>query len=171
MSEENEVIELEEQTDSVEQASEKPKKSRRGWLIAIVVVLVFAGFAWYYYYGPCGITTTQEALEELADISDDFMRQASIADSTPRISLSGPIMTMQNTYEDLNDLEVPGCLEEVKYDMLTGMYYTMNGYLAFMSSEEDQVINDKFEDAAKYIIKAERKLREVQDCIPFCSGP
>ena len=66
------------------------------------------------------------------DIYSRWKSAESLAGASSRISLSGPVMNMQNIKHEVDVLVVSKCMLTAKANMAAGMDSIINGYIAFM---------------------------------------
>jgi len=74
-----------------------------------------------------------------------------IANSTSRISLSGPISNLQNIRREVSNLDYPVCAQFVYQHALEYMNSTIEGFLSFMSDDPDSVVNKHFDTASNQL--------------------
>jgi len=73
-----------------------------------------------------------------------------VADSTARMSLSGPIAELQTIKREASAYKPPECFAEAHTKLLKYMDATIDGYLAFMADKGDVSVNSLFEMADIY---------------------
>lgn len=66
------------------------------------------------------------------DIYSRWKSAEALASPTSRISLSGPVMNMQNIKHEVDALVVSKCILTPKANLSAGMDSIINGYIAFM---------------------------------------
>lgn len=141
---------------------------KRVLLVGLVVALVLAGGgAWYYYEGPCGLNVIHRATEELGNL-EEWDDAYDVAASTSRISLAGPISDLQSAMRDVENLEVPGCLAQVKFYRLAGMDLAIAGFLSFMSQADDETVSGLFTQSRVRFARMQISIDDVLKCAPFC---
>lgn len=112
----------------------------------------------------CGPSCDVEGYRETVDpYLEDWDDTNAIASSTARINLSGPVGEMQDIKRDVEDLEVDPCLEDAHADLVTYMERTIDAYIAFMSNEDDELIQMTMETAESYLLRYDRALRDLQE--------
>lgn len=75
----------------------------------------------------------------------------SLAGSTSRIALSNVVGQMQAVHRDAERMSPPSCADFAHKYLLKHMSLTIDGMLAFMAQEDDDVVNAKMEEAAEYL--------------------
>lgn len=73
-----------------------------------------------------------KAAAALAQNHRKWVDTSELASSTSRLSLSGPVATLQSILRDSEAVLVPPCLSDAKTKLLTGMRLDIDGYLTFM---------------------------------------
>lgn len=112
----------------------------------------------------CGPTCTQQGYIEItSDIEEQWHDALDIANSTARMSLSGPIGDMQQIIRDYKKLEVPECYSSTHGLFIDSYEQTVDAFLAFMSSEEDSVVQSRFRASENTFDRAMRELWKLPD--------
>jgi hypothetical protein len=139
-------------------------------IIALVVLVLFAGggFAWYYFQGPCGTIKVDRAATELLDADSRFTDAFSIANATPRISLDGPLGELQEIRRDTVRIQVPACLENAQEILVGSMETTIDGFIAFMNQESDTEVTMHFVNAGSQLGLALDEIEAIKACAPTC---
>jgi hypothetical protein len=144
----------------ISQADNHPKKqsTSRILLIILAVVLIFAIIVGTFYLlggkkllvkvEPCYVQSSEFATK-LQTYFDDWDDANSVAGSTSRIALSGPLMQLQTIRREVSDMVAPNCSAGVQLMMINYMDKVIDSYLAFMSQESDSVVTQKMQDANK----------------------
>lgn len=104
------------------------------------------------------LTSTLKAVDNLVAKWEDATKLAS---TTARMSLSGPVSSLQSIKREAEQLTVPPCLDQGKVELVKSMSSTEKGYLVFMRNElrlGDVLAQADFDDAAK-AMEAFRKSR------------
>lgn len=115
---------------------------RRNILVLMLVSLVVAGCGSGGDGGgnPAPVVITEannkaaydKAVLPFNDIYSRWKSAEALAGSTSRISLSGPVMNMQNIKHEVDALVVSKCMLTPKANLSAGMDSIINGYIAFM---------------------------------------
>lgn len=95
------------------------------------------------------LTVAMKAVDDLVARWEDAIKLAS---TTSRISLSGPVASLQSIKRDAEQLTVPPCLDQGKVELVRSMSSTEKGFLVFMRNElrlGDVLAQGDFEEAAK----------------------
>ncbi len=87
-----------------------------------------------------------KGMKELKLLEKRWYDAINLAESTPRISLSGPISTLQSISRDLEATEVSECLGEAKASLSVAMANMVQANLDFMDQHE-QTANTLAEEA------------------------
>lgn len=95
------------------------------------------------------LSTALKAVDDVVARWNDALKLAS---TTSRISLSGPVASLQSIKRDAEQLTVPPCLDQGRVDLVRSMSSTEKGFLVFMRNElrlGDVLAQGDFEEAAK----------------------
>jgi hypothetical protein len=122
----------------------------------------------YQYYGPCGVTKVKDSLKEISDIMNRWEDAESIASSTSRVSLSGPVADLQAIQRDAEKLTMPGCMTPIKEKLTHAMEYSIKGYLAFMQEATDSTVGIYFDQAGSDMAELADLILVVKACAPNC---
>lgn len=95
---------------------------------------------------PCS-EQAKEYIKEAEELFDDWDDANRLAGTTSRIALSPVIARLQEIRREASNLQVPECAEKVNDVLLDYMDKTIDGYIAFMSKEDDDKVNDIFDEA------------------------
>lgn len=108
-------------------------------VLATAVVLALGYLGWNAYkksearaeqVQAVAVANTQ--LEKAVKRWSDAM---SLAASTPRVGLAGPIAALQSIRLEVQEMAVPKCLHESRGFLVTGMNAGLEGMLAFMRQD------------------------------------
>ena len=95
------------------------------------------------------------ALKAFDDVVLRWNDAVKVAGTTSRISLSGPVATLQAIRRDAEKITAPPCLDAGKVELLKSMSSTEQGFLVFMRNElklGDVLSKGDFEDAEKAMV-------------------
>jgi hypothetical protein len=146
-----------------------PQQSRTGIVFSVVLlVAIAAAGAWYYFYGPCGINRLQASSKAISSLLTRFSDELQVANSTPRMSLAGPVSNLQQIKRETDDLVVPACLDMAKGYAVGSMVDGINGFIAFMGQEDNSVVTSHLNSATSQAQYFQDELVRVQACAPFC---
>ena len=87
-------------------------------------------------------------VEQLSDIVMEWDDATSIAHSTGRGNLPGPVGELQRIRRETLKIEVPECAESAQVSLAVYMEFTIDGFLAFMRQESDSAVDSEFENAS-----------------------
>lgn len=83
----------------------------------------------------------KDALQESNNAIDDVFARwtdaVNVADSTSRISLSGPVSTLQTIRRDAQAITVAPCMDAAKASLISSMDNTIRGFLEFMTNQHN----------------------------------
>lgn len=137
-------------------------------VLALCLVLAAGAGGWYYYYGPCGVRTVQGATAALNDQLQAYDDAYRIAISTSRISLSGPVSTLQQIQRDTERVEVPACMEPAKGELVSSIDAAVAGFLGFMAQDLDSSVTHQMRTSLDHLDSYNAELEAVLACAPFC---
>jgi hypothetical protein len=147
---------------------EKTMKRIIAVIVSLVVVLGGA-FGWFYMYGPCGVQRVTEAVEQMQVKADEFDDALTVASSTARISLSGPVAQLQTIRRETDNIAVPACLQTAKNLTVSGMQSYIDSLISFMGEVDDFTVNAQMTQGNNYLSQAVAELEDVSVCAPFCN--
>lgn len=97
------------------------------------------------------ITCAEEAssfLGSLSSILGRWQDAIDVANSTSRISLSGPVGELQAIRREVDEQDVPSCANPAKIALVASMDHLIEAFLLFMQEEPDSRINQEFDQSA-----------------------
>ena len=103
-------------------------------LLVLSLALVSCG-------AKCNLEDYTTVVEPLVAEWDDTI---DIANQTPRMSLANVISDLQDIKRQTDNAEIPECFEESHSFLIKSMDFTIEGFLAFMGQEDDDVVSQKF---------------------------
>ena len=89
----------------------------------------------------------KEYLEELERLEEQWFDAVEVADSTSRISLSGPVGELQTIKREIEELEGPECASGAGNALFRHAEYVIEGFLLFMQDEPESLIESEFNKA------------------------
>lgn len=92
-------------------------------------------------------TCAQQAAAFIAQIEPlqrEWDDASTLANTTPRASLSGQIDKLQAIRRKTEDLQAPDCAAAAKQPLVTAMDATVRGYIAFLGQKPDSEVNPLF---------------------------
>jgi hypothetical protein len=93
---------------------------------------------------------TQEYRDQVMQLADKWDSANALANNSPRMQLVTPISSLQNIRNEYNNLTVPECAQKTHASMLNYMDATIDGFMAFLSDEDDNIVNSHFTRADQY---------------------
>jgi len=148
-------------------------RRKLGWLWALLAVVVIVALlagsgAWYYFDGPCGVGQVRAAADQLQLIARRWQDSVTLAGSTSRIALSGPVATMQSVERDTENTPVPKCLEGARTLLTLSMTDAITGFVDFMGQRPDAQVKQDFDRSTSGLTLFANELARVHQCAPFC---
>jgi hypothetical protein len=104
---------------------------------------------------------TQDYLDRIEPLHDEFVDTAELADSTPRIALSPVIQDMQRIAREIEDQAAPDCAADARTQLIGGMDLVIDGYIGFMSEEDDEWVTRDINNGIHYMNKAIGELTDL----------
>lgn len=102
------------------------------------------------------IELTQLLLEEWDD-------QVALTNSTSRVALPAQISELQSIAREFKRLELQECYHPTRDRMVKYMDEIIEGFIAFMSQEEDSVVSNHFKNADQYFESAIREMNKIDE--------
>ena len=94
------------------------------------------------------IDLAEDFLDESGELFDRWFDAIEIADSTPRMSLAGPVGELQAIRREAENLDYPNCAVRVRRLLISVMDHSIEGYLLFMRDEAESRITAEFTQAS-----------------------
>ena len=136
----------------------------------IVILLVAAGVGIFSYTaGPCTTAAVDSASTAIESFNTEFYENVRLGGDTDRINLGPPVMSLKEIQLELEDLDVPVCLEDAKSSALLSMKNAILAFLTFMDPENPEEDVSAYLDLFfEYQTEARLEIERVQKCAPFC---
>lgn len=125
------------------------------WLCIVLLALLLAGCA-QSESAVCA-TQTQNYLDAVNPLIDEFLDTLDVAGSTSRIALSPIVQDMQDIRREVQEIPSPDCAKYEVAELISGMDYFIDGFLSFMSGDES-VANRNLEMGDQAMARAIRAL-------------
>lgn len=106
-------------------------------------------------------TQTQNYLDEIEPLIDEFLDTAELADSTPRIALSPVVGDMQRIAREIEDLSAPDCAVDASVRLISGINLVIDGYIGFMSQEDDEWVSRDIKNGFYHTTEAIKGLTDL----------
>lgn len=139
-----------------------------GSVVGIMVVGALGVYAWYAVYGPCTRSTVDAASTALFEQVAVFEQEYQAAASATPIGLMGPVTSMQQTLWDTREIDVPGCMQLARNELITSMESAIRAFLAVMNDETEQTVQDLLQDSRTHLENFAAELESINKCAPFC---
>jgi len=135
-------------------------------IILVIFFILFVGAAgiggWAMYAASqtCD-KLSAEYLIQIQTIMDEWRDQFTLANSTPRATLSPAIAELQRIKRSTDALVYPECAAKVQTSLVSSMEYTIDGFVLFLGDEPDAQVNSKFESATQFMEWANEAIAEI----------
>lgn len=119
---------------------------------------------------PSPVPCSQQAAAFIAQIEPlarEWDDANTLADSTPRASLSAQIDKLQATRRRATDLQAPDCAVAAKQSLVSAMDATIKGYIAFLAQKTDSEVKPLFTLAANHMDTFQQDMRALQANTPL----
>lgn len=145
---------------------------RARWVVGALVFLVIlaAGrqLALSQLARSCEVEAVKEATAVLVSLTDRFDDvYSSAANGTPT-SLEYPISVMQQTLMDTQQVELPACMENVRYELVGYMDAVIRAFRAYAADEPNANVEANLENSYSHIKDATQELDRIEQCAPYC---
>jgi hypothetical protein len=110
---------------------------------------------------PCNVVA-KDYISQVDAIAADWDSANKLAGSAPRMQLVTPISKLQDIYAQMDELDVPECAQPTHDLLMKYMEATIDGYISFLSDEEDSVVGDHFDKASTYFEEWQTSFTELQ---------
>jgi hypothetical protein len=104
--------------------------------ILIIVVLLVALVPLAGCAAGCSAAAKTRGYDALKDVTETFYDKLDIASNTPRAALGPAISELQDIRNEAEDVEVPGCMETAKTEVVAHMNEEIEASLAFMGDDD-----------------------------------
>ena len=108
----------------------------------------------------CG-PSTSDYQQAASSTLESFMRAYNVAANTPRLGLAVPILSMEESRQEWDRMEVPGCAQTGHLSVSQAMDKYINAFLAFAAQEEDDVVNTFFTSGDLSLAEGQESIAET----------
>jgi len=137
--------------------------------VVLLCAILTASGRVYYFNGPCGVNRVKDAGLALAGQFGAYQGAHDIAVSAARIALAGPAGELQKIYLETEKIEVPGCMEHAKSELVAMMDSDIEVFLVFMSEEASKAdVTALMAQSSEHLEQYKKELKMVRECAPFC---
>lgn len=95
------------------------------------------------------VKQAEQFIGETEELFDEWDDANTLASTTSRIALAGPVGQLQALRRRATDLNPPACAEFVHAELIDYMDETVDTYIAFMSDASDSEMSRRFRDASE----------------------
>jgi len=127
------------------------------YIYALILLAVFSLSA---CAPACDVESYTSAVDPIVSRWQDAV---TVADQTPRMSLSAQINELQSIKRDADAVEVSECLAVAHDSLLSHMEFSIEGYLAFLGEQEDTMIQVLFDNAEHQLKTYQDELAKVNE--------
>lgn len=136
--------------------------------LMIAAVVIAGSSLWNIYFGPCGVALVKASVDDMTKIMEEWTDAIQIAESTPRINLTGPIQELQTIKRKAHFIKVPDCMVEPKKSLILSMENAIEAFIIFMADSDENRTDALFDQAKTNLSTYTTQLQGVQECVPFC---
>ena len=109
---------------------------------------------------PCSVQS-KPFLARLDELAAEWDDATALANSTARVSLSGPVARMQEIRRELDSTLAPSCIARAKSELVRYMSESIEGFLLFMSQAPDYDVTLKFRSASSAMDSAKSYISQM----------
>lgn len=138
---------------------------------SLVLILGLLGGSYYYFYylnGPCGKSRVKTSIASLQALLVRWIDEDQTASQAERGELPGHLTALQKLRSEAEVLDVPGCLDDPRAEMIRAMDASIQGYQLFINRASDAAMNDQFQKANTLFVSFSEKTNQVLACAPYC---
>lgn len=137
---------------------------RKLFLISVLLMVLLTSCGANY----CSKRNVQTYLDAVVPLFTQWNDQLIVANSTGRISLSGPISNLQTTKREFLAIEHPVCLNSAHNSVSKGMNAVIDGFVAFMSNNEINLASTQIKAGSNDIDTGIDSMIAIKKCAPHC---
>jgi hypothetical protein len=106
------------------------------YLLLVISAYVFTPQLYIAYRKHQLQDEQNQGVQQLEPLERRWRDAVTLAGSTSRIALDGPVNIMQSIRRDAQAMEIKGCLSSAKTALVMTMSHTIDGFIAFMGDNE-----------------------------------
>jgi hypothetical protein len=143
---------------------------RRVWTSFGALVLLAAAvglYAFFFVRASCDIAAVERASFLLLHQMDSFDHSYQFATSAAPDKIVRPLAELQQILMDTQTVEVPGCLQAAKTDLVAYMGTVVRAFLAYQAEEAD-LVRDLVGQSDTHYEEFHVEMEQVMECAPWC---
>jgi hypothetical protein len=157
---------------SFEDQSSVKKPQRFAWAVGAVfvllVLLAVGTYTWYSLQRSCDVNAVKDASERLVRQRNRYDHSYQFATSVAQNAVVRPVADLQQILMDTQEVQVPGCMQTAKEELIDYMGIVIRAFLAYGAQEADTTVRDLLDQSNAHYDKFNSELKEVNQCAPFC---
>jgi hypothetical protein len=143
---------------------------RQVWTSIGALVLLAAAvglYAFFFVRASCDITAVERASFLLLHQMERFDHSYQFATSAAPDKVVRPLAELQQILMDTKTVEVPGCLQAAKTDLVAYMGTVVRAFLAYQAQEAD-LVRDLVGQSDTHYEGFYVEMEKVMGCAPWC---
>lgn len=135
---------------------------------ALVLLTAAVGlYALFFVRAACDVPAVERASFLLLHQMERFDHSYQFATSAAPDKVVRPLAELQQIMMDTQTVEVPGCLQAAKEDLVEYMGTVVRAFLAYQALEEDAV-RDLVGQSDTHYEEFHVEMEKVMECAPWC---
>ncbi len=147
----------------------KSLRSLAGRLLALIIVAA-AGtlYARYSLRSSCDVNAVKETSTILVTQQRMYDRVYQVAVTALRNTPDHPVNTLKLILMDTQELDVPGCMQTAKKELVDYMGTVILAFDAYRAGQADANVRDLVQQSDAQYANFRAQLREIDECAPYC---
>ncbi len=141
---------------------------QKGALIVLLLIAAAGTYIWYALRSSCEVQAVKEASTILASQLSMYDRVYQVAVTASRDAPDHPVNTMKQVMMDTQEVEVPGCMQTVKKELVNYMGTVILAFDEYRAGKADATVLDLIKQSDVYYAIYRAELRTVNECAPYC---
>ena len=135
---------------------------------ALVLLAAAMGlYAFFFVRASCDIAAVERASFLLLHQMERFDHSYQFATSAAPDKIVRPLAELQQIQMDTQTVEVPGCLQTAKTDLVAYMGTVVRAFLAYQAQEAD-LVRDLVGQSDTHYEEFHVEMDQVKECAPWC---
>ena len=135
---------------------------------ALVLLAAATGlYALFFVRGACEIQAVERASFLLVHQMERFDHSYQFATSAAPDKIVRPLAELQQILMDTQTVEVPGCLQAAKADLVAYMGTVVRAFLAYQA-QEAELVRDLVGQSDTHYEEFHVEMDQVKECAPWC---